>query len=180
MQKRVIADAAIMRLAIQDEIGRSEEARYDHRLHGVLLVSQGLSAARVAEWFGQDARTVARWVRRFETRGFAGLHEGERPGRPARLSPRQVAAVDRVLRQEPRARGYAQTLWDGKLLAHHVAQRYGVSLGVRQCQRLFHQLGFRQRKPRPVMAQADPAAQAAFEKTPAPRRRPRRGSLEPG
>jgi transposase len=180
MQKLVIADAAIMRLAIQDEIGRSEEARYDHRLHGVLLVSQGLSAARVAGWFGRDARTVARWVRRFETRGFAGLHEGERSGRPARLSPRQVAAVDRALRREPRTLGYAQTLWDGTLLAHHVAQRYGVSLGVRQCQRLFHQLGFRHRKPRPVIAQADPAAQVAFKNTSPPRRRPGRGSLEPG
>ena len=180
MHKLVVHDAAVMRLAIQDEIARSEEARYDHRLHGVLLVSQGLSASQVAEWLGQDARTVARWVHRFEARGFAGLREGERPGRPPRLSPRQVAAVDRVLRQTPEEVGYAQTLWDGKLLAHHVAARYGLALGVRQCQRLFHQLGFRQRKPRPVIAQADPAAQAAFKKTPPPRRRPRRGSLEPG
>ena len=180
MHKLVIADAAIMRVAIREEIARSEEARYDHRLHGVLLVSQGLSAVRVAEWFGQDPRTVARWVRRFETRGFAALHEGERSGRPPRLTPRQVVAVDRALRHPPRSLGYAQTLWDGTLLAHHVAQRYGVPLGVRQCQRLFHQLGFRQRKPRPVIAQADPTAQAAFKKTPAPRRRPHRGSLEPG
>jgi transposase len=180
MRKLVIADAEVMLLAIQEEIARSAESRYDHRLHGVLLVSQGLSASQVAEWFGEDPRTVARWVHRFETRGFAALHEGERPGRPPRLTPRQVAAVDRVLRQAPRTLGYPQTLWDGKLLAHHVAARFGVSLGVRQCQRLFHQLGFRQRKPRPVIAQADPAAQAAFKKTPAPRRGPPRGSLEPG
>jgi transposase len=180
MRKLVIADAEVMLLAIQEEIARSAESRYDHRLHGVLLVSQGLSASQVAEWFGEDPRTVARWVHRFEARGFAALHEGERPGRPPRLTPRQVAAVDRVLRQAPRTLGYPQTLWDGKLLAHHVAARFGVSLGVRQCQRLFHQLEFRQRKPRPVIAQADPAAQAAFKKTPAPRRRPRRGSLEPG
>ena len=180
MHKLVIADAAVMRLAIQQEIARSEESRYDHRLHGVLLVSQGLSASQVAEWFGQDPRTVARWVHHFERRGFAGLAEGARPGRPPRLTARQVAAVDRALRQPPRHLGYAQTLWDGKLLAHHLAHRFGVPLGVRQCQRLFHQLEFRRRKPRPVIAQADPAAQAAFKKTPAPRRRPRRGSLESG
>lgn len=180
MRKLVISDAEVMHLAIQQEIARSEESRYDHRLHGVLLVSQGLSCHQVAEWFGQDPRTVARWIHRFETRGFAGLQEGERAGRPPRLTPRQVVAVDRALRQPPRSLGYTQTLWDGKLLAHHVAQRYGVPLGVRQCQRLFHHLGFRRRKPRPVIAQADPAAQAAFKKTPAPRRRPRRGSLESG
>ncbi len=180
MRKLVIADGEVMRLAIQQEIARSEESRYDHRLHGVLLVSQGLSCYRVADWLGQHARTVERWVHRFERRGFAGLQEGQRAGRPPRLTPRQVAAVGRALRNPPRTRGYAQTLWDGKLLAHLVAQRYGVTLGVRQCQRLFHQLEFRRRKPRPVIAQADPVAQAAFKKTPAPRPRPRRGSLETG
>lgn len=179
MHKLVIADAEVMRLAIQQEIARSKESRYDHRLHGVLLVSHGLSCYQVADWLGQDPRTVARWVHRFEAQGFAGLQEGARPGRPPRLSSRQLAAVDRALRQPPRELGYPQTLWDGKLLAHHVAERYGVPLGVRQCQRLFHQLEFRQRKPRPVIAQADPVAQAAFKKTPPPRRRARRGSLEP-
>ncbi len=180
MHRLVLSDAAVMRLAIQQEIARSEESRYDHRLHGVLLVSLGLSPYQVANWFGQDPRTVARWVHRFERRGFAGLQEGVRPGRPPRLTPRQLAAVDRALRQAPRDLGYPQTLWDGKLLAHHVAARYGVALGVRQCQRLFRQLAFRRRKPRPVIAQADPAAQAAFKKTPPPRRRPHRGSLERG
>ena len=180
MRKLAIADAELMRLAIQQEIARSGESRYDHRLHGILLISQNLSCYQVAEWLGEHPRTVERWVHRFETRGFAGLQEGERSGRPPRLTPRQVAAVGRALRTSPRARGYPQTLWDGKLLAHHVAEAYGVPLGVRQCQRLFHRLGFRRRKPRPVIAQADPAAQAAFKKTPAARPRSRRGSLEPG
>jgi transposase len=58
-------------------------------------------------------------------------------------------------------------LWDGPLLAAHLRRHYGVSLGVRQCQRIFTQLGFRLRKPRPHVAQSDPGAGAAFKK-PAP------------
>src|SRR5574341_1395298 len=172
MRKLVISEARVMRLAIQQEIVRSDESRYDHRLHGVLLVAQGMSGSAVARWLGQDPRTVQRWVQRFEARGFAGLREGERPGRPRRLTGRHVAAVNRALRRSPRAWGYAQNLWDGKLLAHHLAHAHGVRLGVRQCQRLFRELGFRRRKPRPVIAKADPAAQAAFKKTPPPRARP--------
>ncbi|MDA8362070.1 MAG: hypothetical protein M0Z44_08820, partial [Gammaproteobacteria bacterium] len=34
MRKLQIEDAEVMRIAIQQEIGRSEESRYDHRLHG--------------------------------------------------------------------------------------------------------------------------------------------------
>jgi hypothetical protein len=54
-----IADSATIVLGLQDEIRRSEESRYDHRLHGVLLVAQGMT----------------------EEMGWAGLREGERSGR---------------------------------------------------------------------------------------------------
>ena len=154
-----------MKVAIQQEILRSEEARYDHRLHGVLLVSHGLDCYTVAECLGQNATTVQRWVHRFESVGFAGLREGERPGRPGRLSDGDLAAIGEDLRKNPRQLGYGQNLWDGKLLSHHLQRAYGIGLGVRQCQRLFGQLGFRRRKPRPVIAKADPARQAAFKKT---------------
>jgi len=116
---------------------------------------------------------VQRWVNRFEERGFAGLREGERPGRPRRLGARQWQRLGADLRRSPREFGFAQTLWDGQLLSEHLRRHYAIKLGVRQCQRLFRQLEFRLRKPRPQIAKADPAAQAAFKKTPRARRRPR-------
>ena len=81
MRKLEVENADVMRLAIHDEIQRSDESRYDHRLHGLLLVSRGYSARQVADLLDQSARTVQYWVRRFNEDGFAGLHEGERPGR---------------------------------------------------------------------------------------------------
>jgi len=166
-----VEDAELMSIAIQQEIRRSEEARYDHRLHGVLLVSQGLNCYEVAQLLGQDSVTVQRWVNRFNQRGFAGLHEGERLGRPSNLSEAQWEALAQDLRRSPRKLGHTQNLWDGKLLAHHLARRYGVHLGVRQCQRIFVQMGFRLRKPRPEIAKGDPQAQARYKKTPSLSRR---------
>ena len=173
MQRLEIQDAEIMRVAIQQEIVRSEDSRYDHRLHGVLLVCAGMSSYEVAELLGHSPRTVANWVGRFERRGFAGLEERERPGRPAALDVGTLEQVGQDLRRDPRQLGYAQNLWDGKLLSHHLAETYQVHLGVRQCQRLFRRLGFRRRKPRPVIAQADPEAQRAYKKT-TPLGRPKR------
>ncbi len=43
MKPLTIADSASIILGLHDEIRRSEESRYDHRLHGVLLVAQGMS-----------------------------------------------------------------------------------------------------------------------------------------
>ena len=165
MRKLKIQDAEIMKIALQQEILRSEQSRYDHRLHGVLLVCAGKSCYEVADLLGHSPRTIQYWVERFERNGFAGLEDNERSGRPGALDEKLRHRINQDLRRPPRELGYGQNLWDGKLLSHHLESRYGVRLGVRQCQRLFRELGFRRRKPRPLIAQADPEAQRAYKKT---------------
>ena len=93
MRALTIADSAEIVLGLQDEIRRSEESRYDHRLHGVLLVAQGVTCPEVAQLLGDSRRTVEYWVHRFEAHGLAGLREGERAGRPSRLSDQQLKLV---------------------------------------------------------------------------------------
>ena len=161
------------------EIRRSEEARYDHRLHGVLLVAQGMSAPQVAQFLGDGTRTVEYWVKRFNAEGLSGLIEGERPGRPARLSESQLELLGVILRESPQAHDMTGNLWDGKTVAEWLRRNWAVKLSVRQCQRLFRQLGLRQRKPRPVIAHADPLRQEAHKKTPKAGRRAGRGPLGP-
>jgi len=167
MKTLTISDRDNMILAMQDEIRRSEESRYDHRLHGVLLVAQGATCPDVARLLGDAPRTVENWVRRFEARGFAGLAEGERTGRPRRLNDEQMGRIEQVLRKTPAEAGMANGgVWDGKTLSAFVKQEFALTLQVRQCQRLFRQMGFRLRKPRPLIAHADAETRAAYKKTP--------------
>jgi transposase len=165
MKPLTIADASTIVLGLQDEIRRSEESRYDHRLHGVLLVAQGMSCPEVSGLLGDSRRTVEYWVRRFEERGLAGLVEGERSGRPRRLNDKQLKEINLALRQPPESGGIPRGLWDGKGLTAFIKKRYGVTLGIRQCQYMFKALGFRRRKPRPLIARADPELQEAYKKT---------------
>lgn len=164
MRALTIKESDSVILGIQDEIRRSDEARYDHRLHGILLVAQGMSCNKVAEVLGDSPRTVANWVWRFESKGLAGLAEGERTGRPCCLSKTQTNAVDRALRKRPTDFGIDANLWDGKTLSVFIRNKWGIELGVRQCQRFFRKLGFRFRKPRPLIARADPEAQKQYKK----------------
>jgi transposase len=166
MRQLQIADAENSQWTIQQEILRSEDSRYDHRLHGVLMVGRGMSCAQVAGWLGQHVSTVERWVKRFNAGGCDALREGAHTGRPKRLTVAQWDETWRVLRRTPREVGYPRNLWDGTLLSHHLETWYGVVIGVRQCQRIFHEMDLRLRKPRPVIANADPEAQAAYKKTP--------------
>lgn len=166
MRKLTIQDSDVMQIAVQQEIVRSEESRYDHRLHGVLLVCAGFSCYEIADLFQHSPRTIQSWVNRFEQSGFEGLRDVDKPGRPGAITHDILEAVANDLRRSPDELGYSQNLWDGKLLSHHLAKSKKVRLGVRQCQRLFRQLGFRRRKPRPLIAQADPIAQKKYKKTP--------------
>jgi transposase len=168
MKALKISDSETMVMALQDEIRRSDTSRYDHRLHGVLLVAQGMTCPEVAQLLGDSPRTVVNWVRRFESRGFGGLADGERAGRPRRLGEAQLEQVEQALRSTPEAFGLGTQMWDGPTLSAYLRQQFGVTLKVRQCQRLFRQLGFRLRKPRPQIAKADEELQATHKKTPSP------------
>ena len=164
MRPLTVPDAENVILALQDEIRRSDESRYDHRLHGLLLVAQGVTAPRVGRLLGDSTRTVQYWVRRFDEEGLSGLAEGTRPGRPRKLTEAQMRSVESALRRTPEDVGLSGTLWDGKTLSAYLEGQFDVDLGVRQCQRLFRQLGFRLRKPRPMLASGDPIVQAAHKK----------------
>lgn len=164
MKQLTITEAPLVVLALQDEIRRSKNARYDHRLHAILLVAQGMSCPEVADWLGDSPRTVQLWVHRFEKTGLSGLLDNFRSGRPRRLSPEQLLRVDQALRSTPEEFGLSGHLWDGKTLSAFIFGEFGVHLGVRQCQRLFRQLGFRYRKPRSLIAGPDPEVKDAFKK----------------
>jgi transposase len=142
-----IVRAEAARLAVQQEIRRSAESRYDHRLHGVLLVCQGHPCAAVAAWLGEHPATLQRWVHRFAAGGCAALRESPRAGRPRRLDAAAGAKAAQDLQTPPRALGYAQDDWDGALLARHLRSRYDIRLGLRQCQRILRKLGSARRLP---------------------------------
>ena len=150
---------------IHDEIRRTPDARYEHRLHAVLLVAQGMSCIRVGELLGDSSRAVENWVKSFNKLGLQGLYDLPIQGRPSRISDILLQEINEVLHNTPEKQGLNYAIWDGKSLSYWLQNCKGVSLGTRQCQRIFRQLNFSFRKPRPKNAKGDPEKQAAYKKT---------------
>lgn len=163
MQRLEIENVDIMKVAIQQEIARSEDSRYDHRLHGVFLLCQGFNCPEVSKILGDSPRIIEYWVKEFNENGFEGLREEKRSGRPSVIDDTILSNIDSDLKQNPTSFGYKQNLWDGKMLSHHLRDKYHIKLGVRQCQRLFNRLDFRLRKPRPVIAKSDDEAKTELK-----------------
>ena len=166
MRPLTVADAENVILVLQDKMRRSDESRYDHRLPGLPFVAQGMTATDVFRGLGDSPRTVQYWVRRFHEEGLAGLAEGDRPGRPRRFTEAQMRFVESALRRSPYDVGLSVGIWNGETLSAYLQHQFEIDLGVRQCQRLFRQLGFQLRQPRPVPIEVPPKVKAAHRKTP--------------
>jgi transposase len=131
---------ASMKNALLSEIHRDHQSRYDHRLHGVLLVSQGLSCAEVGRLLGDSARSVQHWVRQVERGGVSALQEKPKSGRPARIGRADREKLKVVLQGKPRDCGFVGERWDAKIFLSYLKLRFGRQLGLRQCQRLLRAL----------------------------------------
>ena len=140
MHKPCVFQVDLLRKSLGVELRASASARFLHKLHCVLLVTNGMSSCGVADKFGESARSVQRWVKAFEAGGIETLRDEPHTGRTSRLPASCLELLLSDLRSLPTTLGYSEACWTGILVAKHLALRYDVCLGTRQCQRLLASL----------------------------------------
>ena len=138
--------------------------REHRRFHAVLLARQGKTAPEIAGQLSCGRRPVQRWIERYNKGGPAGLAEGKRPGRPARLKAEQEAAFCRRLEAGPQPAD-GTCAFHGKDLQRILAGEFEVLLTLNAVYGLLHRLGYSRLCPRPRHPQSDSQAQADFKKT---------------
>ena len=80
MRPLTIADAPMAVLALQHEIRRTAESRYDHRLYAVLLVAQGMTCRQAAAVLGDAPRTLDTGFEVSSAAGWLGSRRVAVPG----------------------------------------------------------------------------------------------------
>jgi len=87
MRRFEISDADTFVAAIQDEIARTPEGRYFHRLHVILYVLQGNSTYEAARIYAHSPRTIQYWIHRLLSHGLAGLRDSFATTRICGMAP---------------------------------------------------------------------------------------------
>jgi transposase len=141
MRRLQVTDAERVKSLLKSETEHSPRSTFLHRLHCVALVAAGLGCDDVATAFGDDRRSVQRWVSRFQQSGVEGLTDSLRAGRPAKLGEPQLQELRLVLAEHPRACGYAADAWNAETLRLEIRRRFSVDHSRRHCVRLLGQLG---------------------------------------
>ena len=101
--------------------------------------------------------------------GLAGLHD--RPKGHARpvLSDDESARLKALVLAGPDLARHGRTEWTLPSLAEEITRLWGKSLHPASLSRVLRRLGLSKQKTRPRHPQADPEAQAAFQKGGSPR-----------
>lgn len=127
-------------------INSSNDAKYVLRVALVnFMLAKTASAEELSSLSGIPRRTLTSWVQKVDEYGFESLRAIKQTGRPSRLTEEQIAEIKVAIESDPEDSGYR--VWDGTTLSDYIHDRYGIELGTRQCQRLFHTLGFSRIRP---------------------------------
>ena len=125
----------------QQIVHTTSDIKYRHKVEMVNLVLSGMTPSYLSTYCGNSKRTITLWVKIGDEQGFEALKSKKPAGRPSKLTKEQMAEIRTVL-EEDDPKKYGHNVWDGPSLSAYIEETYAVRLCVRQCQRLFHTLGF--------------------------------------
>jgi len=134
------------------------------RMLAIASALEGGSRTEAARLAGMERQALHDAVVRYNGEGLAGLHDRPKPGRPARLSEAEQAALAaRVFRgPDPQRDGVAA--WTRADLCGWLQARFGKAFHPSSLSRVLKRLDLSRQKTRPVHPEADPKAQERFAK----------------
>ncbi len=117
----------------------------------------------VARVFGISRNTLWQWITRFREFGVEGLQDKPKGHNPAKLSREQKAEIAVWLRKGKNRAGEV-VHWTITKLAQEIQLVFNIKLSYMPLWLTVHNLGFRQKVPRPAHLSADLEKQAEFKK----------------
>ena len=155
---RVVWQAEDAGEALQRAYRQEADGPMRTRLHGLWLLRGGQTVGQVALVLGVHYRTVQRWVRWYEAGGIGAVRAHRQGGRGQR--PRLDAAQQAAVAAEV-ATGRFRTAAE---IGAWITATYGVTYRPGGLYSLLGRLKCAPKVPRPLHAEADAAAQAAWKR----------------
>jgi len=154
--------AVVLRKAAKAE----SDARIARRMLAIANALDGMSRQQAARAAGMDRQTLRDWVLRYNAHGLDGLADQPRDGRPSKLEPHEKAQLVEIVLagSDPETSGISAYTRDD--LVAICEERFGKRLASTSIGRILRNLGLSRQKTRPSHPKKDPAAQAAFKKSP--------------
>jgi transposase len=157
-------------------VRRDFAALEERRMAAARLLKQGLSQSQVARAVGVHRQSVSRWARELEQSGVGGLRKAKHTGRPPKLGPVQLRALERALKRGPEAFGFVSGLWTARRVRDLIVDQTGVRYHEDHVWRLLRQLKWSCQRPTGKALERDEAAIRHWKKRRWPQLKKKRSS----
>jgi transposase len=142
------------------------DGRIARRILAIANALDGMSREDAGQSAGMDRQTLRDWVIRYNDHGLDGLADLPREGRPPKLDAKEKAELIRIVLAGPDPEVSGISAFTREDLVRICKKRFGKSLHVTSMGRILRELGLTRQKGRPSHPEKNPAAQAAFKKSP--------------
>lgn len=133
------------------------------RIQAVAMAQQSLPGAKIARLTGEPARTIRRWVQRYNQDGVGALAQPTWSGRPTKLPRDQEQTFKQRIDAGPTDRDPVSVM-HGKDYQRILEKEFGKVYTLNGVYKLLNRLGYSWLAPRPQHENADPQAQETFKK----------------
>ena len=153
--------------AVLRKLAKSEpDARVSRRLLAIANALSGMSRADAAKSAGMDRQTLRDWVIRYNEHGVPGLCDQKSSGRPPLLTLDEQAELLAIVMAGPDPEKDGLCAFTRDDLVAIAKKKFDKSMHPVSMGRLLRRLGLSRQKARPTHPMKDPAAAAAFKKSP--------------
>lgn len=135
------------RQALRD-LTQHAPGRIAQRAWIILWSSDEVPVPEIAQRLQCRAKTVRKWVRRYQQAGVAGLADQARSGRPTTLTSGAAQAIFTQVNQPPWTFGYVFACWSVATLTTHLVRRCWQRVSAWQVRQTLLQWGYRCRRPK--------------------------------
>ena len=143
-----------------------DEKRPALRLVVGINYKEGVPQSALADWYGISRTTVHNWLNRLERLADEPVEEviydAERPGRPAKLTPREWDELGSILDESPGEVGIDAPQWTPRLVQLLIEETFAVEYSRRHVRALLTEAGFSWTSARPEHSVGDERAREAF------------------
>ena len=144
------------RAGLEAAAAGERRVRVWRRYRAVLLLAEGEAPAAVATALGCSRSSVYGWAGAWRRAGMAGVQGRAHGGGVAPLADRAGPLLERLLGEDPQARGHLAANWTVPLLRAELSAA-GYPVGERTIRRALHQMAWRWKRPKYGLGRPDPA-----------------------
>ncbi len=124
---------------LQQAVKTEENPKIRERALMLLLLNDGKTYEKIAEFVGCSLRRVAYWCVHGDPNNLETLEDGRAKGNYSKASKEYIERLLKIIDKEPKEFGYEFGRWTGKRLSEHLEKETGIKLSKSQVSRILSQ-----------------------------------------